>query len=137
MPDFELQNLSAATANETSDPLDTPGPSSLNYLASRDLSEEEIEMLLGDAPGLSWADMKEDAQAFFFRLRGRVARIVCNDQELSNSVNQALVMGAEAAWMALVGALGLSAETAAAAALKPIAVGLTTSGLSRLCRNQQ
>jgi hypothetical protein len=133
MTDPQLQNLIASSAAETPDPLNVPAPSVLKYLASLDLSDEDIEVLLGDAPGLSWADMKEDVQSFFFRLRRRIARLVCDDQELKDSVNQSLTVGAEAAWLALVGALGITPSTLAAAALKPIAVGLVTSGVNKLC----
>ena len=136
MADPELKSLIASSVTETPDPLDTPAPSALKYLASLHLTEEDIELLLGEAPGLSWADMREDVQSFFFRLRRRVARIVCNDKELRDSVSNSLKGGAEATWLALVVGLGFDPSMIAAAALKPIAVGLVVSGVGQLCRER-
>lgn len=135
MTDPELKSLLASSETETSDPLDSPSPSALNYLASLHLSEEDVEILLGEAPGLSWNDMKEDVQAFYFRLRRRVARLICNDKELKDSISGSLKGGAEATWIALVIALGFDPSMIGAAALKPIAVGLIISGVGQLCRD--
>jgi len=134
MADPELKSLTASSVTETPDPLDTPAPSALEYLASLHLSEEDLELLLGEAPGLSWVDMKEDVQSFFFRLRHRVARLVCNDQALKDSISNSVKGGAEATWLALVVGLGFDPSMIAAAALKPIAVGLVVSGMRQLCR---
>jgi len=137
MSDPEIQNLIASSANQTDDLLDKPAASALEYLTSLPLSDEDLETLLGEAPGLSWTDMKKDSRAFFFRLRRRAARLVCSDKELKDSVAKSLTVGAEAAWLALLGAFGINAGTLAAAALKPIAVGLVKSGVGQLCRQQK
>ena len=136
MSDIEMQNL-IASARLTDDPLDKPAPETLEFLSSLHLSEGDIETLLGEAPGLSWTDIKKDSRAFFFRLRRRTARLVCSDRELKKSVEKSLTVGVEAAWLALLGAFGINASTLAATALKPIAVGLVTSGIGQLCRQQK
>lgn len=132
MTDPDLQRLIAS--ENAVDPLTAPSPSTLDYLTSLHLSENELEILLGEAPGLSWVDVRKDSRAFFFRLRRRVARLVCNDRKLKESVAQSITVGAEAAWLALVGALGIAPSTVGAAALKPIAVGLIKSGVGTLCK---
>lgn len=137
MADLEMQNLIASSEGETDDPLDKPAPSALEYLSSLPLGNEDLETLLGEAPSLSWTDVKKDSRAFFLRLRRRAARLVCSDKELKESVYKSLTVGAEAAWLALLGAFGISASTLAAAALKPIAVGLVKSGVGQLCRQQK
>jgi len=137
MADLEIQNLIASGAGRTDDPLDDPSPSALEYLSSLQLSDEDLGTLLGEAPGLSWTDVKKDSRAFFFRLRRRTARLVCSDKELKDSVAKAVTVGAEAAWVALLGVFGVSAGTLAASALKPIAVGLIKSGVGQLCRQQR
>jgi len=68
-------------ATETDrDPFDNPSPAALDYLSSLDLSEEDFELLLGDVPGLSFVDVKENASALFFRLRKRLR--IADDQRL-------------------------------------------------------
>jgi len=78
--------------------------------------------------------MKQDVQSFFFRLRKRGARLEWNDKEVRDSIKKSLTIGADDAWVALVRALGFSPEVLAAAALKPIAVGLVISGVNQLCQ---
>lgn len=133
MSDSDLEMLAQATTGHPGDPLDNPPPSALNYLAALDLSEDDLELLLGDVPGLSFADVEGNAEALFFRLRQRIANLVCSDDKLKESVKKSVNAGAEAAWISLLAVLGLTPGVIAAAALKPLAAGLVVAGVEQLC----
>jgi hypothetical protein len=133
MPDSELQDLVHASKAATPDPLHAPPDASLAFLGSLDLDGEDLELLLGEAPGLSWTDVKQETQAFFDRLRLRTAQLVCDDDKLKASVDMALKSGAEAGWLALVAGFGFGPGTVVATALKPIAAALVTTGVGKLC----
>jgi hypothetical protein len=134
MADPDLDRLTASAAEGNRNPLDEPPPAALDYLSSLDLSQTDLELLLGDTPGLSFADVKGNAAALFFRLRKVLADLVCTDNSLKDTVKKSITAGTEAAWIAIVAALGLTPGTIAAAALKPLASGLVVAGVERLCR---
>jgi hypothetical protein len=131
--DRDLDELEQAASQASADPWDDPSPRMLEYLAELDLSDDDLELLLGLSPGLSWADIKENGAALFFRLRQRVSGLVCADAKLKDSVTKAVNAGADAAFVALAGVIGLSPQTIAAAALKPLATALVVAGAGRLC----
>ena len=134
MNDSALNQLVLSATAQGANALDLPTSASLDYLATLSLSDADVQLLLGDAPGLSWREVSDDTRAFYFRLRRRVARLVCNDTKLRDSVAKSVTVSADAAWLVLVHALGLKPEVLAAAALKPIAVGIVVSGAERLCK---
>lgn len=134
MTDTDLEKLAGMASTETPDPLNQPGPTSLRYLERLDLKPEDLEALLGNEPGLSWVDLKRNTAGFFVRLRLRVSRLVCNDRKLRDEVTKGVQAGAEAAWVALIVAVGITPGSIAAAALKPIAAALIVSGAGTLCR---
>lgn len=133
MSDAELERLTQEITASSNDPIDTPPEIALEYLASLNLSDDDLEILLGDVPGLSFAEVKQNASALYFRIRQVVASLVCSDGNLKESIKQAITVGVEAVWLALLSVLGITPETLAAAALKPLAGGLTASGVDRLC----
>jgi hypothetical protein len=132
MPDEDLRRLEGAAAGHE-DPLRDPPTAALEFLASLDLTDDDLELLLGEAPGLAWSDAREHAGAFFVRMRNHVGRIVCDDDQLKDNVKRAVTGGADAAWLALVAALGLTPGALVAVALKPLAVGVAVSGVEGLC----
>ena len=120
MPDAELDQL-GRDLQDVSSPLEHPPDAVLEFLRGLELDEGDVEMLLGDGAGLSWADIRERADVFFAQLRLRVAHLVCNDVELRKEVETAVDVGLEASWLALLGVFGLQPSTMAGRALKPLA----------------
>jgi hypothetical protein len=132
MADVEIDQLLAAARSEGGN-LTSPGHSLLGYVQALDIGDRDLQALLGDAPGFTWTDVKENVEGFFARVRRRVARLVCSDDELRGEVTTAIKVGAEATWIAVVAAVGVVPGSVAAAALKPIAVALVVSGVGQLC----
>lgn len=113
--------------------LDEPSAEDIAFYDKLDLGDQDLELLLGEAPGLSWGDFSQDLEDFYYRLRNRTARLVCSDGELRKSVGKSIEVGVEAAWLSLLAAFGLNPATLAARALKPMAVGVVHSGVEELC----
>jgi hypothetical protein len=132
MIDQDLAMLTEA-AERVPDPVDSPPDEAIRFLEALDLDEDDLETLLGDAAHLSVAEVRANGAAIYFRVRTRMARLICTDAKLKTSVRLSLAAGGEAAWLALLGVTGLNPATVAAAALKPIAVGIVVSGVERLC----
>jgi hypothetical protein len=134
MSDSDLDRLARQDSDRSTDPLDDPSTTALEYLASLELTDEDLELLLGDAPGLSFADVRQNALALFFRIRQRVAGLICADDDLKESVKKSIAGGMDAGWLSLVAVVGVAPGSVAAGALKPLAGGLVISGVERLCR---
>lgn len=125
--DEEFGSLGAST-------IDEPSAADISFYEKLDLGEEDLELLLGEAPGLSWVDFKKDMADFYYRLRNRTAQLVCSDGEMRKSVGDSIKVGAEATWLSLLAAFGLNPGILAARALKPIALGVVLSGVEGLCK---
>jgi len=64
MNDRDLLDLASSAAQESADPLENPPQSSLQYLAGLGLTDYDLVLLLGDAPGMSPADVTTETKAF-------------------------------------------------------------------------
>lgn len=93
--DDQLSGLVAASES-VSDPLIDPPEASVQFLDDLHLSDQDLDLLLGaDATGFrSLSDLRADGRLLFKSIRSRVAKKVCVDEELRDSVASAL----EEAW---------------------------------------
>jgi len=133
--DDQLRGLVTASQG-VPDPLTDPPEASVQFLDDLHLSDQDLDLLLGaDAAGFrSLADLRADGRLLFKSIRSRVAKKVCVDDELRDSVASAFEGGVDVLWVTLVGVVGLTPASLVAIALKPLASALAVRGAGALCR---
>ncbi len=133
MSDAELNHLLEANKRSKSTNIEDPLIESLKYLENLELDNQSFDMLLGSSPGLNWPDFSENINELYYRLLLRAQQLICHDDDLIESIEKSISVGLEAIWLALLSAFGVSVETLAAKALKPIAVAIAIHGLQKIC----
>jgi len=113
--------------------LDAPPSDALRHLEAINLTDNDIELLFGESPGFSAADIRKDIMGLWFRTRARVTALICDDSKVRELVAVAIVAGSAAVLSTLLSQLGINPESGAAKVLEPLAVGICIDGLNKLC----